>query len=251
MTLHRLADELRTARAVAGLSLRDVAAAAGVSRSQLARLETGRAPEESLRTLSIVFAVLGMRLSARPYPEGAPIRDAAHARLLARFRAELPATIKLRTEVPLRQRPDLRTWDAQLETDLLFCKLEADTVLYDVQAQERRIAQKMADDATDLRDPGSCLTRSATGASCGSSVSFWQSASRSKRGRSCGSCAQVASRKGVASRCSDPSMVASDGHLGGASCGKDVKSAPASRTVTLDTGGPDSAPPGLRHTARL
>jgi transcriptional regulator with XRE-family HTH domain len=150
MTLHRLADELRTARAVAGLSLRDVAAAAGVSRSQLARLETGRAPEESLRTLSIVFAVLGMRLSARPYPEGAPIRDAGHARLLARFRAELPATIKLRTEVPLRQRPDLRTWDAQLETDLLFCKLEADTVLYDVQAQERRIAQKMADDATDL-----------------------------------------------------------------------------------------------------
>jgi transcriptional regulator with XRE-family HTH domain len=149
VTLHRLADELRIARAIAGLSLRDVAAAAGVSRSQLARLESGRAPEESLRTLSVVFAVLGMRLSARPYPEGTPIRDAAHARLLARFREELPPNIRLRTEVPLRQRPDLRTWDAELETNLVRCKLEADTVLYDVQAQERRIAQKMADDSAD------------------------------------------------------------------------------------------------------
>jgi len=149
MTLHKLADELRIARASAGLSLRAVAAASGVSRSQLARLESGRAPEESFRTLSVVFAVLGMRLSARPYPEGAPIRDVAHARLLARFVAELPPTIKLRTEVPLRQRQDLRAWDAELEVSPLRCKLEADTVLYDVQAQERRLALKMADDAVE------------------------------------------------------------------------------------------------------
>ena len=149
LTLHRLGDELRTARATAGLSLRDVAAASGVSRSQLARLETGRAPEGSFRTLSIVFAVLGMRLSARPYPDGTPIRDVAHARLLARFFAELPPIIKMRTEVPLRQRPDLRTWDAELQRGSLRCKLEADTVLYDIQAQERRLAQKMADDAVE------------------------------------------------------------------------------------------------------
>jgi hypothetical protein len=31
----------------------------------------------------------------------------------------------------------------------LRCKLEADTVLYDVQAQERRLALKMADDAVE------------------------------------------------------------------------------------------------------
>lgn len=149
-TLHKLGDELRIARASAGLSLRDVAAASGVSRSQLARLETGRAPEESLRTLSIVFAVLGMRLSARPYPEGSPIRDAAHARLLTRFRAELPPTIKLRTEVPLRLDRDLRAWDGQIEATDGTCKLEAETVLYDLQATERKIALKMADDQVDL-----------------------------------------------------------------------------------------------------
>ena len=116
-----------------------------------------------------MFAVLGMRLSVKAYPEGPPIRDAAHARLIARFRAELPPGVTLRTEVPLlagwpiraaarsraavrlRAEPprlgqDLRAWDGQLETADATCKLEAETVLYDLQAQERRVALKMADD---------------------------------------------------------------------------------------------------------
>jgi transcriptional regulator with XRE-family HTH domain len=150
MTLHRLGEELRAARASAGLSLRDVAAASGVSRSQLARLETGRAPEESFRTLSIVFAVLGMRLSARPYPDGTPIRDVAHARLLARFRAELPPIVTFRTEVPLRVSGDLRAWDGQIEAINGNCRLEAETVIYDLQATERKISLKMADDQVDV-----------------------------------------------------------------------------------------------------
>lgn len=148
-TLRKLAQEICIARASAGLSLRDVAAATGVSRAHLARLETGRAPAASLRTLSVVFAVLGMRLSARPYPEGPPVRDAAHARLLTRFKADLPPTVTLRTEVPLRHVQDLRAWDGELESADGTCKLEAETVLYDIQAQERRIALKMADDHVD------------------------------------------------------------------------------------------------------
>lgn len=115
-----------------------MADASGLSASQVSRLEHARNPAASLRTLSIVFSVLGMRLSARPYPEGVPIRDVAHARLLARFKAELPPTVKLRTEVPLRLDRDLRAWDGELEAPNGTCKLEAETVLYDIQAQERR-----------------------------------------------------------------------------------------------------------------
>ena len=109
-----------------------------------------------LRTLTVLFAVLGMRLSARPYPDGPPIRDAAHARLLERFRARLAPTIRLRTEVPLARdsdgrewERDLRAWDGELLERRHSCKLEAETVLHDLQATDRRIALKMEDDRVD------------------------------------------------------------------------------------------------------
>jgi transcriptional regulator with XRE-family HTH domain len=145
-TTSRLAQELRIARAASGLSLRALADASGMSRSHLNRIERGRAPAASLQTLCVVFAILGMRLSVRPYPEGVPLRDAAHARLLARFRAELPPSITFRTEVPLRIDRDLRAWDGELTAADGTCKLEAETSLVDLQATERRIALKMADD---------------------------------------------------------------------------------------------------------
>jgi transcriptional regulator with XRE-family HTH domain len=149
-SIRQLAEELRIARLSAGLSLRDVARASGVSASQVGRLENGRCPAVSLRTLSIVFAVLGMRLSARPYPVASPIRDAAQARLLTRLQAQLPAPVKLRTEVSLRLVGDLRTWDGQIEAIKVTCKLEAETVIHDLQATERRITLKVADDQVDV-----------------------------------------------------------------------------------------------------
>jgi transcriptional regulator with XRE-family HTH domain len=145
----RLAEELRNARLSAGLSLRSVAAAAGISPAQLHRMEYARNRAVSLRTLSIVFAVVGMRLSARPYPEGPPLRDAAHARLLSRLTTQLPPTIRMRTEVPLGPSGDLRAWDAELCTGSDTCKLEAETVLQDLQATDRRLALKMRDGSVD------------------------------------------------------------------------------------------------------
>jgi transcriptional regulator with XRE-family HTH domain len=145
-TRHRLAYELRIARAASGLSLRALAEASGCSRSHLNRIERGNAVGASIETLCVVFAVLGMRLSVRPYPEGVPLRDAGHARLLARFRGDLPPSIVLRTEVRLRLARDLRAWDGELQAPGGTCKLEAETNLVDLQATERRIALKMADD---------------------------------------------------------------------------------------------------------
>ncbi len=147
--LRKLAYEMRTARMAAGLSIRDVARATGVSRAQLGRVERAQAPGVPLRTLTVVFAVLGMRLSARPYPEGTPLRDAAQVRLLTRFQVRLPGMVRLRTEVPLRLDRDLRAWDGELSVGADTCKLEAETALYDLQATDRRIALKMADDGVE------------------------------------------------------------------------------------------------------
>lgn len=147
--VRRLGEELRTARHAAALSQADVALAAGISASQVRRIEQARIAGVSVRTMAILHAVLGLRLSVRGYPEGSPIRDAAQARLMARLRAELPDSVIFRTEVELGLPGDLRAWDGEIEAANGTCKLEAETVLYDLQAQERRIALKMADGRVD------------------------------------------------------------------------------------------------------
>lgn len=144
--LRTLADELRNARQNAGVSQESVGRAVGVTGVHVGRIEQAEVAGASVALFARLFAVLGMRLSVRAYPEGPPIRDVAHARLLARLKAELPATVTLRTEVPLRLDRDQRAWDGEIETPRGTCKLEAETVLHDLQATERRIALKMADD---------------------------------------------------------------------------------------------------------
>ena len=111
--LRRLGEEVRIARMGAGLSLRELARLTSSSRSHLSRIERGEAPEISLRSLAVVFTVLGMQLSARPFPDGPPLRDVAHARLLSRFKARLHASIRMRTEVPLTSADCLPTESIQ------------------------------------------------------------------------------------------------------------------------------------------
>jgi transcriptional regulator with XRE-family HTH domain len=148
--VYRLAEELRIARLDAGLGLRDVARASGISKSQLHRYEHARVPHVSVRDLAVLSAVLGMRLGVRPYPAGPPLRDAAHARLLARFKSRLHPAVRMRTEVRLRTvADDLRAWDAELALEGDTCKVEAETVLYDLQAMDRRLARKMGDDGVE------------------------------------------------------------------------------------------------------
>jgi len=145
-TLRRLGEEVRVARLTAGWSLRELARQCGYSRTHLSRIERGTATDVSLRSLEVVFATLAMELSCRPFPQGPPIRDAAHARLLSRFKARLAPAISLRTEVPLQGDRERRAWDGELAIERATCKLEAETVLYDMQAMDRRIARKMATD---------------------------------------------------------------------------------------------------------
>jgi transcriptional regulator with XRE-family HTH domain len=96
-----LGTELRHTRIDHGLSQAAVGRAVRLSPSQVSRIERGDVPLVSLSNLARLLAVVGLELSARAFPAGPPIRDAAHRALLERFRARVSPTIAWRFEVPL------------------------------------------------------------------------------------------------------------------------------------------------------
>jgi len=144
-----LGREARNARLGAGLSQGSVARAAATSRSSVSRIERGRAPRASVDRVTTVLAVVGLDLGARAYPAGPPIRDVAHLRLLARFRARIGPSWRWRPEVPIGGTGDLRAWDGVLVRDGRVVAIEAETRLHDVQALLRRVAAKRRDGAAD------------------------------------------------------------------------------------------------------
>lgn len=149
--LHRrLGQELRALRRQAGLSQRRLATEVRVDHAVISRIEAGGAMATTLDVYARLFAVLGGRLSVKVYPEGDPLRDEAHLRLIQRLRALLHAAINVRTEVPLGIPGDLRAWDVELAVGVDAVALEAETVLDDAQALERRVALKAQDGGVDV-----------------------------------------------------------------------------------------------------
>ena len=147
--VRRLAADYRQARVGAGLSLRDAAAAAGASHSQLLRFERGELERLRLVEVGAWCAAVGLDLSVRAYPAGDPIRDRAQLALLERFRSRLHPTIRWRTEVPLPLDGDLRAWDGEAAGRVpqpWRLRIEAETSVADGQAMTRRIQLKLRDD---------------------------------------------------------------------------------------------------------
>lgn len=145
-----LGSEIREARLASGLSQAALADAARISASEVSRLELGLVRGASVLMLARLLAIVGLRLSAKAYPDGSPLRDAAHARLLGRLGATLPPGVRLRLEVPLEiEGAGMRAWDAEIVGSSWTCKVEAETRLRDLQAVVRRIALKIADDRAD------------------------------------------------------------------------------------------------------
>lgn len=140
-----LGRELRLARIEHGLSQAFVGRAVGISDAEISRIERAQVPAVSVRQLSRLLSVVGLELSARAYPTGAPLRDRAQLELMERFRARIHASIRWRTEVPVGTTGDLRAWDAVLSVGAAQMGLEAETRLTDAQAVERRIALKCRD----------------------------------------------------------------------------------------------------------
>ncbi len=140
--------DVQLARQHSGLGQDAAGRAAGISGSQFGRIERGELRHVTVEQLCRAGAAVGLRLSARFYPDGDPVRDIAQVRLLDRLRVRLPSGLSWRTEVPVNCAADLRSWDAQILSPGSRVAIEAETRIRDAQATWRRIAMKLRDDRT-------------------------------------------------------------------------------------------------------
>ena len=90
-----------------------------------------------------------MELSVRAYPSGEPLRDAAHADLIARLRTNVHTSLRLSTEVAFPAPGDRRAWDVVIAGSDWRHGYEAETRPRDLQALERRLALKLRDGDID------------------------------------------------------------------------------------------------------
>ena len=145
-----LCRELETARVAAGLSYATLGRHVGLSGAQVRRICRGESPSVSIERLASLLATVGLDLSARAYPGGTPVRDAAHLALLRRLQARLHPSLGVRLEVPVTAHapgiaPDHRAWDAVIDGSGWHAAVELETRLADVQAIERRLNLKARD----------------------------------------------------------------------------------------------------------
>jgi transcriptional regulator with XRE-family HTH domain len=140
----RFSRELVAARAVAGLTQREVARRAGVSQSLVSLLETGRAIP-SLGRMHRLAAATGHDLSIRLFPgSGVRLRDSGQLAVADQIRAATHASWRIRLEVPIGAQPDRRAADMILETAAELVAVEVERVLLDFQAQFRAAQLKRA-----------------------------------------------------------------------------------------------------------
>lgn len=147
--MREVGREIRLARRSLGLSLASVAAAAGTSAATLSRIERGQSRDVSLVLLAKACAVVGLDLSVRAFPGGQPLRDARHARLLARFRSKLHPSLSWSTEVPLPNPGDQRAWDGLVRGTAWRYGTEAEMNPSDGQMVCRRLQLKRRDGGVD------------------------------------------------------------------------------------------------------
>jgi transcriptional regulator with XRE-family HTH domain len=147
--LLRLAREVREARTQAGRSQRAVAESARVHPSWVSRFERGRATGIAVDTAARILAVVGLDLSLRAYPSDEVVRDAAHAKLIARFLDLIPQSVGRALEVPFPMPGDRRAWDLRLRVDAEAWGVEAETHVRDLQAGLRKLKLKVRDGEVD------------------------------------------------------------------------------------------------------
>jgi transcriptional regulator with XRE-family HTH domain len=145
-----LGAEVREARLTGGLSQGQAGAAVGMSDSQFGRIERAEIPGLTFEQAARAAAAVGLKLVARGYPDGDPVRDVGQLRLLDRFRACLPPDSRWQVEVPMSIPGDRRAWDAVATVASSRIGVEAETRLRDVQAVVRKLELKRRDGGVDL-----------------------------------------------------------------------------------------------------
>jgi transcriptional regulator with XRE-family HTH domain len=139
--------DLRQRRLTLGLSQASVAAATGVSRSLIGRIERDELGAPDLGDIGAIAGALGLRLRIGIYPDGQPIADGVQLRLLAHLGQQLHPGLRWRMEVPLPISGDLRAWDAVVSSDDDRAGIEGISRLGAVDATVRRALHKQRDDA--------------------------------------------------------------------------------------------------------
>lgn len=147
--VRELGAELRAARLAAGLTVRTVARLAGISPSELSRIERGRAPWLSIELAARLCSIVGLDLWLRSFPRGDPARDAAQAKLAAAFRRCLSPSVAVKSEVPVGPLGDLRAWDHVIAVSEERAGVELGSRLHDAQSLTRRIHLKLRDSGID------------------------------------------------------------------------------------------------------
>ena len=142
----RVRGDISRARRGSGLSHAEVGRRCGMSRTMVARAEAGARPT-TLQEYALIGAAVGLEIRLRAYPQGDPVRDAGQLRLLDRLRLRINSSLNWRTEVPLPIEGDRRAWDALIRGIGWLLAVEAETILDDLQAVERRVAIKQRDGA--------------------------------------------------------------------------------------------------------
>ncbi len=111
----------------------------------MSRIERGVLATVSLEQLCRIASVLGLDLSLKLYPGGAPLRDQGQTHLIDRFRPYVGKPLALRSEVPVPIAGDQRAWDLHVIGAPKLVGVEAETRIVDSQALQRRIALKARD----------------------------------------------------------------------------------------------------------
>jgi transcriptional regulator with XRE-family HTH domain len=153
-----LCREAESARLELGLSYADLGRALHLSDEQVARICRGQSPKLSVVRAAQLLSAVGRDLSARAYPGGLPIRDAAHLALQSRVAEILAPALRVGREVPvvgagsgpeLAGGHDRRAWDLVVEGSGWRIGVEAETRLNDLQAVLRRVHLKQRDGSVD------------------------------------------------------------------------------------------------------
>jgi transcriptional regulator with XRE-family HTH domain len=142
------ADAIRDARQAASLSQRSVAAAAGMSKATVSRMERGVRPLPDLILAARVARVVGLDLTVKCFPSAGPLRDAAHVKLLGKLIERLHGDVRRDAERPVRAM-DQRAWDLLLTVGDQRIGVAAETRLRDLQALLRREFRKLEDGSVD------------------------------------------------------------------------------------------------------
>jgi transcriptional regulator with XRE-family HTH domain len=144
--LRELGEEYRQGRLRAGLTLKSLATAVGVSESTLRRIEAGKSRHTSPETLIRHGAALGMRTGIRTFPNGPPLHDAPQLGLIADFRGRIqPGGWDWDYEHRMPIQGDRRAIDAVISRPTCRCGLEFFVRFHDCQAQLRDVLLKQRD----------------------------------------------------------------------------------------------------------